>query len=51
LIGPFIIAIDRWEMMQREKFSLSENVAREGIPLAFNERQTTQFLCVTKKLC
>ena len=35
LIGPFIIAKDSWEMMQREKFSLSENVAREGIPLAF----------------
>jgi predicted nucleotidyltransferase len=35
LIGPFMIAIDRWEMMQREKFSLSQNVAREGIPLAF----------------
>ena len=35
LIGPFIIAKDRWEMMQREKFSLSENVTREGIPLAF----------------
>ena len=35
LIGPFIIAQDRWEQMKREKFSLCENVARDGIPLAF----------------
>lgn len=33
LIGSFIIAKDRWEMMKRERFSLYENVAREGIPL------------------
>ncbi len=24
-----------WELMKREKFSLCENVARDGIPLAF----------------
>lgn len=33
LIGPFVIAQDRWEMMKRERFSLYENVARDGIPL------------------
>lgn len=33
LIGSFVIARDRWEMMKRERFSLYENVARDGIPL------------------
>jgi len=35
LISPRIIAQNRWEQMQREKFSLCESIAREGIPLAF----------------
>ncbi len=33
LVGPFVIAQERWEMMKRERFSLYENVARDGIPL------------------
>ncbi|MBL7163771.1 MAG: nucleotidyltransferase domain-containing protein [Anaerolineales bacterium] len=33
LIGSFIIAQERWEQMKRERFSLCENVARDGIPL------------------
>jgi predicted nucleotidyltransferase len=33
LIGPRVIGRDRWQRMQRERFSLYENVVREGIPL------------------
>ena len=33
LIGTFIIAQERWELMKSEHFSLYENVARDGIPL------------------
>ncbi len=33
LIGAFVISQERWEMMKRERFSLYENVARDGIPL------------------
>ena len=33
LIGPRVIGKARWEEMARERFSLYENVAREGIPL------------------
>ena len=34
LIGPRVIGQSHWEEMARERFSLYENVAREGIPLA-----------------
>ena len=33
LIGPRVIGRERWERMKRERFSLYENVVREGIPL------------------
>lgn len=33
LIGPRVIGRERWERMAWERFSLYENVAREGIPL------------------
>ncbi len=33
LIGPRVIGKAGWEEMARERFSLYENVAREGIPL------------------
>ncbi len=33
LIGSFVIGKKRWDMMERERFSLYENVKREGIPL------------------
>lgn len=33
LIGPRVIGWQRWHRMQRERFSLYENVDREGIPL------------------
>ena len=33
LIGPRVIAQARWDEMARERFSLCENVAREGIQL------------------
>ena len=33
LIGPRVIGQERWARMERERFSLYENVAREGIPL------------------
>lgn len=33
LIGPRVIGQERWYRMQRERFSLYENVAREGISL------------------
>ncbi|MFH1635625.1 MAG: nucleotidyltransferase domain-containing protein [Chloroflexota bacterium] len=35
LIGPRVIAQERWELMKNEHFSLCENVAHDGIPLAF----------------
>ncbi len=34
LIGPRVIGRERWERMARENFSLYQNIAREGIPLA-----------------
>ena len=34
LIGPRVIGWERWQRMQRERFSLYENVVREGIPLS-----------------
>lgn len=33
LIGPRVISQARWAEMTRERFSLCENVEREGIPL------------------
>ena len=33
LIGPRVIGQKRWQRMERERFALYENVAREGIPL------------------
>jgi predicted nucleotidyltransferase len=33
LIGPRVIGQDRWDEMARDRFSLYENVVREGIPL------------------
>jgi len=33
LIGPWVIGQGRWARMARERFSLYENVARQGIPL------------------
>ena len=33
LIGPRVIGQERWARMAKERFSLYENVAREGIPL------------------
>jgi predicted nucleotidyltransferase len=33
LIGPRVIGLDRWQRMQRERATLYENIAREGIPL------------------
>ena len=33
LIGPRVIGQERWERMQRHRFSLCRNVAAEGIPL------------------
>ena len=34
LIGPRVIGQERWERMRRDRFSLSCNIAAEGIPLA-----------------
>jgi predicted nucleotidyltransferase len=34
LIGPRVIGLERWERMGREGFSLYQNIAAEGIPLA-----------------
>ncbi len=33
LINPHVIGRERWERMGRERFSLYENVLREGVPL------------------
>jgi len=33
LIGPRVIGQERWQRLERERFSLYENVTREGIPL------------------
>jgi len=33
LIGPRVVGQERWQRLERERFSLYENVAREGIPL------------------
>jgi len=33
LIGLRVIGQERWERMAKERFSLYENVARDGIPL------------------
>lgn len=33
LLGPVVIGGERWERMEREKFSLPRNVAREGLVL------------------
>ncbi len=33
LIGPRVISPGSWEEMKRDRFSLYENVTREGIPL------------------
>jgi len=33
LLGPIVIGQERWERMEREKFSLVRNVARDGIAL------------------
>lgn len=33
LIGPRVIGLDRWHRMQRERATLYENIAREGVPL------------------
>ncbi len=33
LIAPRVIGQERWQRMERERFSLYENVAQEGIPL------------------
>lgn len=34
LIGPRVISQESWEEMERDRFSLYENVTREGIPLS-----------------
>jgi len=33
LIGPRVIGQERWQRMGQERFSLYENIMREGIPL------------------
>ncbi len=33
LLGPIIIGQERWERMEREKFSLTRNVIKEGFIL------------------
>ncbi len=33
LIGPRVIGNERWRRMERERFSLYENLVQEGIPL------------------
>ena len=39
LIGPRVISQARWTEMTQERFSLCENVEREGIPLIFEPAQ------------
>lgn len=34
LIGPRVIGQERWERMKERRFSLYQNIAAEGIPLA-----------------
>jgi predicted nucleotidyltransferase len=33
LLGPIVIGQERWERMERERFSLARNVVREGVLL------------------
>jgi predicted nucleotidyltransferase len=33
LIGPRVIGQERWQRLERERFSLYDNVTREGVPL------------------
>ena len=33
LLGPRVIGLERWQRMQRERATLYENIAREGVTL------------------
>ncbi|MEW5941258.1 MAG: nucleotidyltransferase domain-containing protein [Chloroflexota bacterium] len=37
LLGPIVIGQERWERMERERFSLARNVDREGFVLGEDE--------------